>query len=205
MTPVPQPKPRFDAEAYLEWERGNESRHEYLDGEVFAMVGARDAHVTVSLNLAMLLRNHLRGGPCRVYMADMKLRVEAADAFFYPDVMVTCNPGDRSAGRDYFKQAPTLVAEVLSESTAGYDRGRKFAAYRRVAELREYLIVDPDEFSVELYRRGEDGHWVLFPTVAGEVVELASLDLRFPIEALYEDVEFRVSTHPGDGESTDAS
>ncbi|GAB6041257.1 Uma2 family endonuclease [Endothiovibrio diazotrophicus] len=191
MTPAPRLRPRFDAEAYLEWERGNEIRHEYFDGEVFAMVGARDAHVTVVGNLFVLLRNHTRGGPCRVYMADMKLRVEAADAFFYPDVMVTCHPDDRSAERDYFKQAPVLVAEVLSDSTAGYDRGRKFAAYRKLPELCEYLIVDPDELSVELYRRDAEGRWVLYPSVAGETVELASLDLRFPIENLYEDVEFR--------------
>lgn len=189
MTPMPQPKEAFDADAYLAWEEKNEIRHEYLEGEVFAMAGAKEGHVTVALNLAVLLRNHLRGGPCRVFISDMKLRVEAVDAFFYPDVMVSCHPDDRGEGRALFKKSPALVAEVLSDSTAAFDRGRKFAGYRRIPELREYLLIDPDALEVECYRRGDDDHWVLYPFTAGERVELTSVGLSFPIEALYEDVD----------------
>ena len=191
MTPPPQPQAQaqFTAEEYLAWERESEGRHEYLAGEVFAMTGAKDAHVTVAGNLFALLLTHLRGNPCRVFISDMKLRVKAVDAFFYPDVMVTCHPDDRSPERENFKEHPLLVAEVLSDSTAGYDRGRKFACYREIPELREYLIIDPDALSVDLYRRREDGHWVLYPSTAGDGVELTSIELTFPIEALYEEVE----------------
>ena len=193
----------FTAEAYLEWEKGNEIKHEYINGEVFpmyethAMAGAKDAHVTVTLNVAALLKSHLRGGPCRVYMADMKVQVEAANQFFYPDVVVTCNPTDRSA--DYFKSHPALIVEVLSESTAAYDRGRKFEFYRQLDSLREYVLVDPDRFSVDCFRRdAATHHWVLYSSAAGDTVELASVDMRAPIEVFYEDVVFpEKSGRPG--------
>ena len=134
---LPQPNGYLDPDAFLEWEKTQLEKYEYLDGQVvqvYAMVGARDAHVTVALNVASLLREHLRGGPCRVYISDMKLRVEAANAFFYPDVFVTCDPRDRA--EDAYKHFPLLVVEVLSDSTAGYDRGRKFAVYRRLESLK---------------------------------------------------------------------
>lgn len=187
----------FSAEDYLEWEKGNEIKHEYIDGEVFpmygetqSMAGAKDANVAIALNIAALLKSHLRGGPCRVYMADMKVRVEAAKLFFYPDVLVTCDPADRSS--DYFKSHPALIVEVLSESTSAYDRGRKFEYYRQLDSLREYVLVDPDRFSVDCFRRDASGHWVLYPFGSGETVVLDSLDLSAPIEAIYEDVTFPV-------------
>lgn len=192
-----KPTERFSPEAYLEWEKSSGAKHEYLEGEVFAMVGARDSHVTVAGNLFALLHAHVRGGPCRVYMADMKVRVEAADAFFYPDVMVTCAPDDRNS--DYFKSHPLFIAEVLSESTAAYDRGRKFAIYRQLESLREYLLIDPDALAVDCFRRDGEGHWVLYPFAAGEVMELASLQFRTPIEALYEDVDFDKPAQPVSG------
>ena len=185
---LPQPVEKFTPEAYLEWEMANEIKHEYLDGEVFAMSGAKDSHVTVSGNLFILLRNHLRGGPCRVYMVDMKARVEAANCFFYPDVLVTCDSRDRAS--DYYKSHPVFIAEVLSASTAAFDRGRKFSAYRQLDSLREYLLIDADTPSVDCFRRDDSGHWVLYPYEAGSMVELASMGLSLPIEALYEDVDF---------------
>ena len=98
------------------------------------MAGASDAHVTVAGNVFAMLRAHVRGGPCRVYIADMKLRVDLAQSFFYPDVFVTCDPAD--LGEATAKQHPKVVIEVLSESTEGYDRGGKFAAYRRLRAWR---------------------------------------------------------------------
>ena len=184
---LPQSSPHFTPEAYLEWEQQNAVKHEYLAGEVFAMAGAKDSHVTVAGNLFALLRNHVRGGPCRVYMADMKVRVAAADAFFYPDVLVTCDPRDRDS--DYFKNHPSLIVEVLSESTAAFDRGRKFAAYRNLESLQEYVLIDPDSMSVDVFRRDGSGHWVLYPYGANDQVELACVGWGAPIAAIYEDVE----------------
>ena len=186
---LPQPRPGFSPQEYLEWEKLQEARHEYIAGEAFSMVGAKDAHNTVSGNLYMVLRSHLRGGPCRTFAVDMKLRVESANCFFYPDVFVTCDPRDRTAESDYFKLHPILVAEVLSESTAAFDRGRKFGIYRELESLREYVLVDPDRQSVEVFRRDATDHWVLYPCGPGSDVEFASIGLRVPIGTIYEDVE----------------
>lgn len=184
---LPAHQPRFDAADYLAWEAGQSEKHEYLDGEVFAMAGASDAHVTVALNLAMALRSHLRGSPCSVFISDMKLHVAEDNAFFYPDVFVTCAESDRASSHS--KQAPTLVAEVLSPATSAFDRGAKFAAYRKLPSLREYLLIDPERLSVDLFARdGDSGRWVLHPLEAGHTLELASVGLSLPMEALYQDV-----------------
>lgn len=186
----PAPQYRFDASSYLDWEAQQTDKHEYLDGEVFAMAGASDAHVTLAGNLFVALRTHLRGGPCSVFISDMKLRVEADNAYFYPDVFVTCAEADRT--QPLHKSTPTLVAEVLSSSTSAYDRGAKFAAYRKLPSLREYLLIDPERTSADLFRRNEEGQWVLFPhEAAGDVLELASVGLRLPLAQLYEDVELQ--------------
>ena len=179
---------RFTPEAYLEWEKTSDTKHEYLNGEVFALAGAKDAHVTVCGNLFAYVHAHLRGGPCRVYMADMKVSVERVNAFFYPDIMVTCDARDKET--EYYKRFPSLVVEVLSESTAAFDRGSKFSSYRKLDSLREYVLIDPASLSVDCFRLDEStGHWVLFPSVAGETVEMASIGFSVPIEALYENVE----------------
>ena len=130
-----QPIQKLDFESYLDWESGQSDKHEFVAGEVFAMGGARRAHVTVAGNIFAALKSHLRGGPCRAYMSDMKLRVAEADAGFYPDVMVSCDARDHAA--EQYLQHPTLVVEVLSDGTAAFDRGDKFAAYRRL-QSREF-------------------------------------------------------------------
>jgi Uma2 family endonuclease len=177
--------PFISVEDYLAGEAVSPIKHEYVAGEVFAMAGASDAHVTVALNVATLLRAHVRGGPCRVYIADMKLRVDLAQAFFYPDVFVTCNAAD--LGEATAKQHPKVVIEVLSESTEGYDRGGKFAAYRRLPSLEEYVLIDSRTRSVEVFRRHAEG-WVLQPVPEDGRLELLSLGFGCGLDAIYEDV-----------------
>ena len=192
---LPAPQPFFDAQAYLAWEAEQSTKHEYHDGEVFAMAGASDAHVTVAGNVYMALRNHLRGSPCSVFISDMKLRVEEDNAFFYPDVFVTCAESDR--GQSHSKSAPVLVVEVLSPATSAYDRGAKFAAYRKLPTLREYALIDPERLSLDLFRRdGDSKRWVLHPIEAGGHVEWASVGLQVPLEALYEDVPITTGPQP---------
>ncbi|MGH8610643.1 MAG: Uma2 family endonuclease [Gammaproteobacteria bacterium] len=174
-------------EAYLEWEKTQPEKHEYLNGNVYAMVEARDAHVTVAGNAFALLREHLRGGPCRAFISDMKLRVEQGNAFFYPDVFVTCDP--RDLVEEYFKRYPVLVIEVLSDTTAAFDRGRKFALYRRLESLREYVLIDPDSFTVDCFRRDDSGHWVLFAYEGEAVAEFDSVDFKVALALLFENVE----------------
>ena len=181
------------ADDYLAGEALSPIRHEYVAGEVFAMAGATEEHATIAGNLFALLRTQVRGGPCRVYIADMKLRVEAADAFFYPDVFVT---GDaRDAAEPLAKRHPSLICEVLSESTEAYDRGGKFAAYRTLESLNEYLLIDSRSQSVEVFRRQPDG-WLLAPVAPDGQLELMSLGFRCAVDALYEDVVFPPPANP---------
>ncbi|MBN2232807.1 MAG: Uma2 family endonuclease [Deltaproteobacteria bacterium] len=174
-------------EEYLAAEAASDVKHEYIRGEIFAMAGAGDAHVTITLNVASALKAHLRGGDCRAFIADMKLRVEASDAFFYPDVFVTCGEAARQ-GRDA-KTDALLIVEVLSPATAAYDRGMKFAHYRQIPGLQEYLLIDPAARTADLYRKGSDGLWVLRPYAAGDTLELATVNLSLSLDTvIFEDV-----------------
>jgi Uma2 family endonuclease len=173
-------------EEYLEGEKVSQVKHEYIDGEVYAMAGASDAHVTITMNFSMLLRNHLRGSDCRVYMADMKAQIQAINRYYYPDVIVTCDTQDREF--EYFKSSPCLIVEVLSGSTEALDRGKKFTDYRHLQSLQEYVLISQDTMSVECFRRNEEGRWVLYPYEKGEEVHLASVDFRCAIATIYEDV-----------------
>jgi Uma2 family endonuclease len=119
-------------------------------------------------------------------MADMKAQIDMINRYFYPDVMVTCDTRDREF--EYFKSYPCLIIEVLSELTEGYDRGKKFANYRHLESLQEYVLISPEQMSVECFRRNEEGHWVLYPYQKGEEVHLASVDFRCAIASVYEDV-----------------
>ena len=180
------PNPIFTAVDYLAWEAGQPQRHEFLDGEVFAMAGAEDRHVTVSMNIAFALRQHLSGSPCRTYMSDMRLHVAAANSYFYPDVLVTCSGLDLASAM--VKTEPKLIIEVLSPGTAAYDRGVKFSHYRRLASLEEYVLIDLDTRRTDWYRKGADGLWVLHPFARGEPVALASVALQLSEEQLFVEV-----------------
>jgi Uma2 family endonuclease len=177
----------FSAAEYLRWEAEQPGKHEYVAGEVFAMGGASRRHVTVSGNLFAALSQALDGTPCRAYMADMKVEAAKDTAYFYPDVLVTCDPADHKA--DLAMSAPTLVAEVLSPSTAAYDRGDKFAAYRGIPSLREYVLIDSDQKKVELYRRGEDGLWVLRDIAPDTPLELTSVGVMVNWDRLFRNVD----------------
>jgi Uma2 family endonuclease len=130
------------------------------------MVGARREHVVVTLNLAAALKQRLRASPCQTYISDLKLRVAAADAFFYPDVMVSCDGRDHAASQ--FIENPVLIAEVLSESTEAFDRGEKLAAYRTLASLQEYVLVDIPPRRVEIFRRAPENEWLFHEYLPGD-------------------------------------
>jgi Uma2 family endonuclease len=174
------------AQEFLAWEAHEPLRHEFVRGEIFAMAGAEEQHVTVCGNIYGALRGHLHGSPCRTFITDMKLRVEAADCFFYPDIMVTCSSAD--AADPLIKREPALVVEVLSPNTAAYDRGEKFTAYRLLPSLREYLLVDPNTRRCDLYRRGADGLWVLHPFEPGQTVRLGSVSMDLSADVLWDEV-----------------
>ncbi len=176
----------FSAAEYLVWEAAQTERHEFHDGEVFAMAGAEDRHVTAAMNFAFALRQHLSGSPCRTYMSDMKLNVAAANQYFYPDVMVTCSALDQANA--LIKSEPKLIVEILSPSTAAYDRGLKFGFYRALPSLQEYVLVDLDTRATDCYRKGADGLWVLHPFARGETVALSSVALEISAAKLFAEV-----------------
>lgn len=183
-------EPKLSFEAYLAWEAGQAERHEFFGGEVFAMTGARATHNTIALNVAMALREALRGTPCRVFIADMKLHVALANASFYPDVFVSCDPRDRAADAEFVQRHPQLVVEILSESTAAFDRGRKFEAYRGLESLTAYLLVEQDRPHADLFLRSADGLWVLHPGSTGEVLTIDPPSVVLTLADVYEGVVF---------------
>lgn len=184
---LPVGVPILSPEEYLRWETSQPEKHEYVGGEVFAMGGASRRHVTIAGNLFAALDEALLSTPCRVYMADMKIEIATKRSLFYPDVFVTCHPDDHRA--ELAMHHPVLVAEVLSPSTAAYDRGDKFIAYRRLPPLKEYLLIDPDQQQLELFRKGSDGLWVLHDFAPGQALQLASVEATISWERLFRNVD----------------
>lgn len=187
-----QPKPYYSFDAYLDTERAElDLRHEYLAGEVFAMTGATENHNIIVMNISGELRVQMKRRPCFVYANDMRVRIEGADAGKYPDVTALC--GERlfyDQRRDVLLN-PSLIVEVLSESTEAYDRGEKFAIYRRLPSLREYLLVSQRRMRAELFVRQGDGGWLLTEySDPRDSVPLASIDCRLLLAEVYDKVEF---------------
>ncbi|WP_254568683.1 Uma2 family endonuclease [Oscillatoria sp. HE19RPO] len=175
-------------EEYLEWEEKQPLKHEYMNGEILAMTGGTIAHAMIASNLFYQLKTHLRGGSCRPLIFDAKVGVSESGPFHYPDVMVTCNEQDKLAKT--MINFPCLIVEVLSPGTEGFDRGQKFQNYRRISTLREYVLVSADQKMVECFRLNEKGLWELSTYGEGDEIELASVEFRFPLDLIYEDVVF---------------
>ncbi len=177
------PLTKLSLSEFLIWENQQTDRNEFYRGEVFAMVGARRIHGLLTLNLATSLKQQLKGTPCRTFVESMKVQV-GDDSLFYPDVFVTCDPADLST--DYIFRSPTVIVEILSESTEAFDRGVKFATYRRISALKEYLMIDPDTRGVELYRRGDDGLFTLHDYSGVEAFSLVSIGCKLTREDVFE-------------------
>jgi len=187
---MPSRVPVYDlsVEEYLEAEEDAAVRHEYVAGQIYAMAGASDEHNLIAGNIFALLKSHVRGGPCRVYISDMKVRVEVTDVFYYPDVVVTCDPEDN--GR-YAKTRPSLIIEVTSPSTTVTDHREKLLAYQKLPSLREYVMIAQHEMRVEIYRRDPRGHWWLETYGPEHSFELESVSLTIAVKDVYEDVVLR--------------
>lgn len=171
---------------YLEGETLGHIKHEYVDGQVFAMSGTTLAHNTIAANMIVMLHGHLRGRPCRAFIADVKVRIATQLTYYYPDVVVTCDPRDLTAVTRHFVEHPVLIIEVLSLSTKQIDRREKLTAYRRLPSLVEYVLVDQKRRAVDVYRKvGET--WTHGVVTDGEVLELASVGWSGPVADLYED------------------
>jgi len=173
---LPQPHTPLTAADYLAWEAAQETRSEFIGGEVYAMAGGTLEHNAATLATGSTLRQHLKGSPCRAFVSDVKVQVKASNSFFYLDVVVACQPSDLSDGTTHSVNEPMLIAEVLSPSTAAFDRGGKFAHYRLLDSLQEYVLIDTDTPRVEVFRRNAANRWELYPSTGSDApVELASV------------------------------
>ena len=171
---------------YLALEATSETRHEYLRGEVWAMAGGTPSHSALAIAVASALTNALEGGPCLVFGSDLRVRVEATDLSTYPDLTVICGAVELSEPDPHAATNPVLIVEVLSDSTESYDRGQKFAHYRRLPSLREYLLVSQREPRIEPYSRHGESEWLLREAQAGETLTLASLEgVTLSIDRIY--------------------
>lgn len=192
----PKRVPYITVEEYLAGEEIGDVRHEYVAGQVFAMAGATVAHNLIAGNVYTLLRAHLRGSGCWAFIENLKLRVEAADTFYYPDVFVTCEPLD---GKSVFKQHARLIVEVLSTGTESIDRREKLLNYRLLHNLQEYVLIAQKRRRVEIYRLDEQGRWQLEIIAPDGELRLESLPngpLTLTMDEIYEDVLFRSLPHP---------
>ena len=179
-------QPRMTLQAYLDWENAQQEKHELVQGDIFAMTGGRRTHGRVLMNLARQLGNALAGGPCQVFVDSMKVQV-AEDTVLYPDIFVTCDAADLSTDQIFL--APKLVIEVLSPSTQAYDRSKKFALYRRIPALVEYVLVDPDTRRVEAFRRNAAGEWVLHDMSDGPALVLPCIEASVPISEVFDSID----------------
>jgi Uma2 family endonuclease len=185
-------QPEYSFDDFLAVERAqSDVKHEYVDGEAFAMTGGSFNHNLIVLNLGAELRARLKDRPCRVLPSDMRVRIEAANAGKYPDLIALCEPPRFYDGRRDVLLNPTLIVEVLSQSTEAYDRGGKFATYRRLPSLQEYALVSQGRALVEVFTRQEDGRWLLDETENpdGEVA-FESMDCRVAMREIYDKVQF---------------
>ncbi|MBU0500916.1 MAG: Uma2 family endonuclease [Gammaproteobacteria bacterium] len=176
---------------YLAAELTSPVRHEYRDGEVFAMTGASLRHNTIAGNVFSLLRAHLKGSPCRVFMEGVKLRIARDNAFYYPDVMVAYSSAVQRLGtEDYVVDEPLLVVEVLSANTEAIDRREKRLSYRKLPTLREYLLVAQERAELLLYRRTSELTWDEINYDPDNPVLLEGLNLTLDYPGVYEGVPF---------------
>lgn len=178
--------PGFTPQEYFDWEELQQERHEYFDGEVYAMAGGSLVHGRIGLNVGSLLQSHVSGSGCITYNSDCKLGISEKGPFTYPDVSVSCDDRDRTAQQ--FIQFPCLIVEVLSPSTEAYDRGGKFKLYRRLSSLQEYVLVSSETQSVEIFRRRLEDSWEFTAYGEGDRVILESIGLTVDVEAFYQNV-----------------
>jgi Uma2 family endonuclease len=185
------PQRRLTEAEYLAIERQAATKSEFYDGEMFAMAGARRNHNLIATNIGRELSQQLRNGPCEVYVGDMRVKVAKTGLYTYPDIVVACVEPRFLDDEDDTLLNPTLIVEVLSESTARYVRNLKSRLYRKLPSLRQYLIVEQEEALVEVYSRSPDGDWSLKDAAKlTQSIALKSINCKLSLADIYEKVKF---------------
>lgn len=184
---------KISPEAYLALERHSEIRHEYVDGEIFAMAGAGRAHNQISANIVRVLGNQLLDKPCSVFSSDMKVGIQEIRKYTYPDIVVACENEEFEDDNHDVLLNPVVIMEILSDSTEAYDRGDKFAHYRLLRSVAEYILVSQYVCRIEKFIRREDGTWLYSNYQAmDQVVKIESIDCELPLSEVYRKVNFPV-------------
>jgi Uma2 family endonuclease len=188
-------KTSVSVEAYLAFERAQEAKHEFHDGEIFLMAGASKAHNIIALNVAALFKEQLRGKSCMPFISDIKIEVASANRFFYPDVVVICNK--EAFVEDDIASDATVIVEVLSDTTEAFDRGAKFQFYQQLPSLTDYILISQHGLSVERYEKLSDSEWryTLLDTKE-KTLSLRSVGVTLTLAEIYEDVVFKSITKP---------
>jgi Uma2 family endonuclease len=184
--------PKLTPVEYFAWEEQQRCRHEYINGEIYAMSGGTQNHSRIALKIAALLDSHLSNGNCRVFNSDCRVNLVGTSDYTYPDASVSCDPKDKTTTQ--YITYPCLIIEVLSDSTEAYDRGNKFFRYRQNPQLQDYGLISSQEIAIDLYRKNKNGRWEIINYRAGDVVELQSVNLSFPIEQVYRGIELSENT-----------
>ena len=180
------PPQNLTADEYHAWEEQQEFKYEYIDGEIIAMTGGSLDHNDIALNLYSLLRPHLKKRGCRINVADVKVQGKANRRYFYPDLVISCHPENKRSKK--WIQYPLTIVEVLSPSTADYDKGRKLKLYRQIPSLNEYILLDSRRISVELFQRQEGKIWGYSDYGEDETLTIPSLDFTCNVNEIYEDI-----------------
>jgi Uma2 family endonuclease len=179
--------PTVSPDEYLVRERAAEYRSEYLAGGIRAMTGASRRHNRIAMNVGVLLDGQLRGGPCEPFMSDMRVKVERTGAYFYPDVVVACGASRLEDEHEDTLLDPVLIVEVLSPSTADYDRSAKWEHYRRIPTLMDYLLLNQNEARIERYARQSEGLWLFSETTGLDAtLQLESIGCTLALRDVYE-------------------
>jgi Uma2 family endonuclease len=184
---LPKIKPKISIDNYLEGEKVSQIKHEYIDGEVYAMAGTSKNHNRIIGNLFEKLKAHLRGSDCEPFFVDIKVYSEKFNRFYYPDLIVVCG---EDAESEYFTAKPKLIVEVLSPTTALTDRREKMFVYKELASVEEYILIEQNRMYAEIYRRrGFDNLWSWIEFETGEEIEFASVNFKMPMAEIYAGVE----------------
>jgi Uma2 family endonuclease len=184
-------KTLLSPEEYLVIERKTEAKSEYFAGEIFLMAGASERHNLIVANFVGEFRLQLKKRPCKVYPSDMRVKIEKTTLYTYPDVVVLCAEPEFEDDHKDTLLNPTLIVEVLSDSTEAYDRGKKFEHYRTLNSLSDYLLVAQDNPKVEYYVRQANGKWLFSEyTDIQDTIELISVQCLLPLVEIYDKVEF---------------
>ena len=176
-------------EEYLAFDRESEIRHEFVDGEIFALSGASRAHNLIGTNMVAALHPRLRRRGCEIYANDMRTRISIADVYTYPDLVIVGGEPEFADEAGDVLENPKVIVEILSPSTEGYDRGRKAMYYRSLPSLEAYLLVAQEEAHVELYTRHDGDHWLLTEASGlGASLELSPIGVELALTEIYDGI-----------------